>query len=143
MPFVDLKAQYAALEASVRRRIQAVLDHGQYIMGPEVAELEAELAAFTGARHCVSVASGTEALLIALMALDLKPGDEVVTTPFTFAATVEVIALLGARPVYVDIEPDTCNIDASALAAAIGPRTRAVLPVSLYGQPCDMDEINA
>ena len=143
IPFIDLKAQYAALKESVDRRIQAVLDHGQYIMGPEVAELESRLAAFTGAKHCVTVASGTEALLIALMALDLQPGDEVVTTPFTFAATVEVIALLGARPVYVDIEPDTCNLDASALAAAIGPRTRAVMPVSLYGQPCDMDEINA
>jgi UDP-2-acetamido-2-deoxy-ribo-hexuluronate aminotransferase len=143
IPFIDLKAQYAALKSDIDRRIQAVLDHGQYIMGPEVAELEARLAAFSGAKHCVTVASGTEALLIALMALDLKPGDEVVTTPFTFAATVEVIALLGAKPVYVDIEPDTCNIDASAIAAAITPRTRAIMPVSLYGQPCDMDEINA
>jgi UDP-2-acetamido-2-deoxy-ribo-hexuluronate aminotransferase len=141
--FVDLKAQYAALKPDIDRRIQAVLDHGQYIMGPEVAELETRLAAFTGAKHCVTVASGTEALLIALMALNLKPGDEVVTTPFTFAATVEVIALLGARPVYVDIEPDTCNIDAAAISAAITSRTRAVMPVSLYGQPCDMDDINA
>ncbi|HRI18221.1 MAG TPA: DegT/DnrJ/EryC1/StrS family aminotransferase [Burkholderiaceae bacterium] len=143
MSFVDLKAQYQALKPDIDRRIQAVLDHGQYIMGPEVAELEARLAAFAGVRHCVTVASGTEALLIALMALDLKPGDEVVTTPFTFAATVEVIALLGARPVFVDIEPDTCNLDVRALGSAITPRTRAIMPVSLYGQPCDMDEINA
>ena len=143
IPFIDLKSQYAALKHDIDRCIQAVLDHGQYIMGPEVAELEARLAAFTGAKHCITVASGTEALLIALMALDLKPGDEVVTTPFTFAATVEVIALLGARPVYVDIDPDTCNIDASAIDRAITPRTRAVMPVSLYGQPCDMNEVNA
>ena len=141
--FIDLKTQYAALKPDIDRRIQAVLDHGQFIMGPEVGELEARLAAFTGAKHCVTVASGTEALLIALMALDVKPGDEIVTSPFTFAATVEVIALLGAKPVYVDIEPETCNLDARALARAIGPRTRAVMPVSLYGQPCDMDEINA
>ncbi|MBK6862629.1 MAG: DegT/DnrJ/EryC1/StrS family aminotransferase [Ideonella sp.] len=143
MPFIDLKAQYSALKPDIDLRIQAVLDHGQYIMGPEVAELEARLAAFSGAKHCVTVASGTEALLIALMALDIKPGDEIVTSPFTFAATAEVIALLGAKPVFVDIEPDTCNLDARALARAVGPRTRAIMPVSLYGQPCDMDAINA
>ncbi len=101
------------------------------------------LAAFTGARHCVTVASGTEALLIAMMALDLKPGDEVITTPFTFAATVETIVLLGARPVFVDIEPDTCNLDVTQVEAKITPRTRAIMPVSLYGQVADMDEINA
>ena len=106
LPFIDLKAQYAALKPRIDARIQRVLDHGQYIMGPEVQELEEALAAHTGARHCITVASGTEALLIALMALDLKPGDEVITTPFTFAATAEVIALLGGVPVYVDIEPE-------------------------------------
>jgi UDP-2-acetamido-2-deoxy-ribo-hexuluronate aminotransferase len=143
IPFIDLKGQYAALKADIDSRIQSVLDHGQYIMGPEVAELEDRLAAFTGAKHCVTVSSGTEALLIALMALDIKQGDEVVTSPFTFAATVEVIALVGARPVFVDIEPDTCNIRATDLEAAITSRTRAIMPVSLYGQPCDMDEINA
>ena len=141
--FVDLKAQYAALKPDIDRRIQAVLDHGQFIMGPEVGELEARLAGFSGARHCVTVASGTEALLIALMALGVKPGDEVVTSAFTFAATAEAIALVGARPVFVDIEPDTCNLDPRAVASAIGERTRAIMPVSLYGQPCDMDEINA
>src|SRR5262245_5964781 len=131
MQFIDLKSQYAALKGRIDERIQRVLDHGQYIMGPEVRELEEQLQAYTGARHCVTVASGTEALLIALMALGLKPGDEVITTPFTFAATAETIVLLGGKPVYVDIEPDTCNIDASRIDAAITPRTRAILPVSL------------
>ena len=143
MQFTDLQAQYAALKTAIDARIQRVLDHGQYIMGPEVAELEAALAAHCGAPHCVAVASGTEALLIALMAIGLKPGDEVITTPFTFAATAEVIVLLGGKPVYVDIEADTCNIDATLIEAAITPRTRAVMPVSLYGQVADMDAINA
>ena len=143
LPFIDLKAQYAALKPRIDARIQAVLDHGQYIMGPEVKELEAALAAYTGAKHCITVSSGTEALLIALMALDLKPGDEVITTPFTFAATAEMIVLLGGVPVFVDIEADTCNIDAGLIAAALTPKTRAIMPVSLYGQVADMDEINA
>jgi UDP-2-acetamido-2-deoxy-ribo-hexuluronate aminotransferase len=143
MQFADLKSQYAALKTEIDGRIQRVLDHGQFIMGPEVAELEAALAGFTGSRHCISVASGTEALLIALMALGIRPGDEVVTTPFTFAATAEAIVLLGAVPVFVDIEPDTCNIDASKIEAAITPATRAIMPVSLYGQCADMDAINA
>jgi UDP-2-acetamido-2-deoxy-ribo-hexuluronate aminotransferase len=142
MQFTDLKAQYAALKTEIDAGIHRVLDHGQYIMGPEVAELEAALAAYTGAAHCVAVASGTEALLIALMAIGLQPGDEVITTPFTFAATAEVIVLLGGVPVYVDIEPDTCNIDASLIEARITPRTRAIMPVSLYGQVPDMDAIN-
>ncbi len=143
IPFIDLKAQYQALRDPIAERMQKVLDHGQYIMGPEVKELEEKLAAFVGVKHCITVSSGTEALLIALMALDLKPGDEVITTPFTFAATVEVIALLGGVPVYADIEPDTCNIDASKIEALITSKTRAIMPVSLYGQVCDMDEINA
>jgi UDP-2-acetamido-2-deoxy-ribo-hexuluronate aminotransferase len=108
-----------------------------------VAELEGQLASYVGVKHCVTVASGTEALLIALMALDFKPGDEVITSPFTFAATAEVIVLLGGKPVFVDIEPDTCNIDASKIEAAITPRTKAIMPISLYGQVADMDEINA
>lgn len=143
IPFVDLKSQYQSLKPQIQARINTVLEHGQYIMGPEVKELEEKLAAFTGAKHCVTVASGTEALLISLMALDIKPGDEIITTPFTFAATAEVIVLLGGRPVFVDIEPDTCNINASLIEAKITPRTRAIMPVSLYGQPADMDEINA
>jgi UDP-2-acetamido-2-deoxy-ribo-hexuluronate aminotransferase len=143
MQFIDLKAQYAALKTSIDARIQRVLEHGQYIMGPEVQELETALAQFAGAAHCITVASGTEALLIALMALDLQPGDEVITTPFTFAATAEMIVLAGLRPVFVDIEPDTCNINVGLIEAAITPRTRAIMPVSLYGQPADMDAINA
>jgi UDP-2-acetamido-2-deoxy-ribo-hexuluronate aminotransferase len=143
LPFIDLKAQYQALKPQIDARIQAVLDHGQYILGPEVAELEQRLAAYTGAAHCVTAASGTEALLISLMALGIGPGDEVITTPFTFVATAEVIALVGATPVFVDIEPDTCNIDATRIEAALSDRTRAIMPVSLYGQPADMDPINA
>ena len=143
LPFIDLASQYAALKDRIGERMQRVLDHGQYIMGPEVAELEARLAAFTGARHCVTVASGTEALLISLMALGLKPGDEVITTPFTFAATAEVIVLLGGVPVFVDIDPATCNIDAAQVEARITGRTRALMPVGLYGQVADMDELNA
>ncbi len=143
MQFTDLKTQYAALKTSVDTRIQRVLDHGQYILGPEVAELEGQLAAFTNSKHCISVASGTEALLIALMALDIQPGDEVITTPFTFAATAEMIVLAGGKPVFVDVEPDTCNLNASLIEAKITPRTKAIMPVSLYGQVADMAEINA
>lgn len=141
--FIDLKTQYADLKETINARIQRVLDHGQYIMGPEVRELEEKLEAYTGAKHCITVASGTEALLISLMALGVKSGDEVITTPFTFVATAEVIALLGATPVFVDIQPDTCNIDPSLIEAAITPKTKAIMPVSLYGQVADMDEINA
>lgn len=143
MQFIDLKSQYQALKAGIDTRIQTVLDHGQYIMGPEVAELEAALAGLTGAKHCITVSSGTEALLIALMAEGIGPGHEVITTPFTFAATAETIVLTGAKPVYVDIKPSDCNIDPTLIEAAITPRTRAIMPVSLYGQVADMDEINA
>ena len=143
MEFIDLRTQYAELRDIIHARIQVVFDHGQYILGPEVRELEDRLAAYTGAKNCITVASGTEALLIALMAIDIKPGDEVITTPFTFAATAEMVALLGGKPVFVDIEEDTANIAASRIEGAITPRTRAIMPVSLYGQPADMDEINA
>ncbi len=143
MDFIDLKSQYAALRDNINARIQAVLDHGQYILGPEVKEMEAALVAYTGAKHCISVASGTEALLICLMALDLQPGDEVITSPFTFAATAEMIVLAGGVPVFVDIEADTANIDATLIEAAITAKTKAIMPVSLYGQVADMDVINA
>ena len=143
LPFIDLKSQYRALRPRIQARIDRVLEHGQYIMGPEVRELEARLAAYTGAKHCVTVASGTEALLISLMALGIEPGDEIITTPFTFVATAEVIVRLGARPVFVDIEADTCNINAGLVEAAISAKTRAIMPVSLYGQPADMDTLNA
>lgn len=143
LAFVDLKTQQDAIRPALEQRIHRVLHHGQYILGPEVRELEQRLATFTGAQHCISVASGTEALLISLMALDIGPGDEVITTPFTFVATVEVIVLLGATPIFVDIEPDTANIDAALIEAKLSERTKAILPVSLYGQPADMDAINA
>lgn len=143
MQFIDLKAQYTALKPEIDAAIQRVLDHGQYIMGPEVAQLETKLAEFVGVPHCITVSSGTEALLIALMALGIRAGDEVITSPFTFAATAEVIALLGAVPVFVDVEPDTCNLNAARVEAAITPRTKAIMPVSLYGQVADMAEINA
>lgn len=143
IPFIDLKSQYRALQPQIQSRINTVLEHGQYIMGPEVRELEQRLEAYTGARHCITVASGTEALLISLMALGVGQGDEVITTPFTFIATVEVIVLLGAKPVFVDVEMDTANIDARQIEAAITRRTKAIMPVSLYGQPADLDEINA
>jgi UDP-2-acetamido-2-deoxy-ribo-hexuluronate aminotransferase len=143
MEFIDLKSQYQASRDVINRRIQAVLDHGQYILGPEVAELEGLLATYTGARHCITVASGTEALLIALMALGVQPGDEIITTPFTFIATAEVIVLLGAVPVFVDVDSRTGNLDPALVETRIGARTRAIIPVSLYGQPADMDEINA
>ena len=142
LPFIDLASQYQALKPRIAERMQRVLDHGQYIMGPEVAELEGRLTAFTGAGHCITVSSGTEALLISLMALGVKPGDEIITTPFTFAATAEVVVLLGAVPVFVDIEADTCNLDVSQVEARITPRTRAIVPVSLYGQVADMAPLN-
>jgi UDP-2-acetamido-2-deoxy-ribo-hexuluronate aminotransferase len=143
IPFIDLKTQYQALKPRIQARIDAVLEHGQYIMGPEVQELEDKLAAFTGSKHCITCSSGTEALLMSLMALDIGPGDEVITTPFTFVATAEVIVLLGAKPVFVDVEPSTANINAGLIEEAITERTRAIIPVSLYGQTADMDPINA
>jgi UDP-2-acetamido-2-deoxy-ribo-hexuluronate aminotransferase len=143
IPFIDLKTQYQVLKPQIQARMDAVLEHGQYIMGPEVKELEDKLAAFTGAKHCITCASGTEALLMSLMALGIGPGDEIVTTPFTFVATAEVIVLLGAKPIFVDVEPDTGNINADLIEVAITPRTKAIMPVSLYGQTADMDAINA
>lgn len=142
MEFIDLKTQYQHIKSSVDHRIQTVIDHAQFIMGPEVTELEDKLSAYTGSRHAITCASGTDALLIAMMALDIHPGDEVVTSPFTFIATAEMIALLGAKPVFVDIEADTYNLDPALLAAAITPKTKAIMPVALYGQCADMDRIN-
>ena len=138
----NLKAQYARLKDPVNARIQKVLEHGQYIMGPEIAELEQRLAQFVGVKHCVGVCDGTTAMMIAMMALEIKPGDEVITTPFTFIATGEMIALVGAKPVFVDIDPETYNLDPAAIERAITPKTRAILPVSLYGQCADYDAIN-
>lgn len=143
IPFIDLQAQYQRYKEEIDAAIQGVLDSSQYIMGPEVKKLEDGLSAFTGAKHAIACSSGTDALLLALMAIGIKPGDEVITTPFTFIATTEVVSLLGAVPVFVDIEADTCNIDASQIASKITGKTKAIIPVSLYGQVADMDEINA
>lgn len=143
IPFIDLKSQYKALESDIKLRINKVLEHGQYIMGPEVAELEGKLADFVGAKHCISASSGTDTLMIAMMALGIGAGDEVITTPFTFISTGEMIALLGAKPVFVDIDPRTYNIDPAKIEAAITPKTKAIMPVSLYGQCADFDAINA
>ncbi len=143
MEFIDLKTQYQHLKADIDAGIRRVLNHGQYILGPEVAELEERLVAYTGAKYCVSVANGTDALQIAQMALGIGPGDEVITPGFTYIATAETVALLGAKPVYVDIDPRTYNLNPALLEAAITPRTKAIVPVSLYGQCADFDGINA
>jgi UDP-2-acetamido-2-deoxy-ribo-hexuluronate aminotransferase len=143
LEFIDLKKQYELLKATMDSRIQSVLSHGQFIMGPEVKELEDKLAAYTGSQHAITCASGTDALLIALMALGVGPGDEVITTPFSFIATAEVISVLRATPVFVDILPHTYNLDSSRLEEAITPQTKAIIAVSLYGQCADFDAINA
>lgn len=141
--FIDLKTQQARIKDKIDAGIQRVLAHGQYILGPEVAELEEKLAVFVGAKYCITCANGTDALQIAQMALGIGPGDEVITPGFTYIATAETVALLGAKPVYVDIDPRTYNLDPQLLEAAITPRTKAIIPVSLYGQCADFDEINA
>lgn len=143
MQFIDLAAQQARIKDKIDAGIQAVLNHGQYILGPEVAELEQQLAAFVGAKHCITVANGTDALQIAQMAFGIGPGDEVITPGFTYIATAETVALLGAKPVYVDVCPKTYNLDPTLLEAAITQRTKAIIPVSLYGQCADFDAINA
>ena len=142
MQFIDLKTQQLRIRDDLDRRIAAILDHGQYILGPEVKEMETQLAAYAGTDHCVSAASGTDALLLALMALEIGPGDEVITTPFSFIATAEVIGLVGATPVFVDVDPQTYNLDVSLLAAAITEKTQAIMPVGLFGLCADMDSIN-
>lgn len=143
IPLVDLKAQYDASREQIQERINSVLGHAQYFLDPEVKELEEKLAAYIGVNHCICVSSGTDVLLIAMMALGIGSGDEVITTPFTFIATGEMIALLGAKQVFVDINPRTYNIDPSQIEGAITSRTRAIIPISLYGQCADMDAINA
>lgn len=143
MRFVDLQTQYLDNKEAIDRRIQAVLDHGQYIMGPEVHALEAALAEYVGVKHCISCSSGTDALILALMGLNIQPGDEVITAPFSFFASAEVIVLMGAVPVFVDIDPRTFNIDPTKIEQAITDKTKAIMPVSLYGQCPDMDSINA
>ncbi len=143
IPFMDLKGQFSAYESDIRAQVDDVLKSGAFIMGPKGAALEKALGGFVGARHAFGCSSGTDALLLALMAYGVKPGDEIVTTPFTFIATAEVIALLGAVPVFVDIEPVHYNIDPSKIDAAITPKTRGIIAVSLYGQCADMEAIQA
>lgn len=143
MEFIDLKTQYAKYRDAIDRRIRRVLEHGQYILGPEIDELEHALARYVGVKHAVTVASGTVSLEIALRALGIGPGDEVITVPFTWISTAEVIMLVGARPVFVDIEPVTYNIDVNKIESVITPRTKAIIPVSLFGQMADYDRINA
>ncbi|MDC4353904.1 DegT/DnrJ/EryC1/StrS family aminotransferase [Acinetobacter baumannii] len=141
--FIDLKAQQNRIKDKIDAGIQNVLTHGQYILGPEVIELEEKLASYVGAKHCITCANGTDALQIAQMAFGIGPGDEVITPGFTYIATAETVALLGAKPVYVDVNPKTYNLDIEKLEAAITPRTKAIIPVSLYGQCADFDAINA
>lgn len=141
--FIDLGKQQDGIRAGLEQGLHRVLLHGQYILGSEVAKLETQLAAFAGVKHCISVANGTDALQIAQMALGIGPGDEVIIPGFSYIATAETIAVLGAKPVYVDVDPRTCNLDPALLEAAITPNTKAIIPVSLYGQCADMDTINA
>lgn len=142
MQFIDLKKQYKLIESNILQSIQAVLNHGQYIMGPEIDKLEKQLAEFIGVKHALVNSSGTDALLMSLLALDIQPEDEIITSPFSFFATAEVIALCKAKPVFVDIDPLTYNIDVSKIAPVITKKTKAIITVSLYGQCADMEAIN-
>lgn len=142
MQFIDLKTQYAHYQAEIDSRMQAVMEHGRFIMGPEIAECEQQLAEFAGVEHCISVASGTMSLEIALRALDIGPGDEVITTPFTWISSAEVIRLVGATPVFIDIEPTTFNLDLEQLEAAISAKTKAIMPISLFGQMPNFERLN-
>ncbi len=141
--FIDLKKQQSRIKDNLDEAIQRVLSHGQYILGPEVSELEEKLASFVGVKHCITCANGTDALQIALMALGVKAGDEVITPGFSYIATAEAAAVLGAKAVYVDVDPKTYNMDADLLEARITEKTKAIIPVSLYGQCADFDKINA
>jgi len=141
MEFIDLKTQYNKYKDYIDAKIHAVLDHGQFIMGPEVEELEQELAQFVGVKHCISVSSGTVSLEIALRALKIGPGDEVITVPFTWISTAEVIMAVGAKPVFVDIEADSYNMNPELLELAINENTKAIMPVSLFGQMPDLERI--
>src|SRR3990167_1533968 len=142
MQFIDLQTQYQRHKMQIDAAIARVLQHGKYLFGPEIDLLERQLAEYVGVKHCISMSSGTTALHAALLALDIGPGDEVITTPFSFFATAEVIYLVGASPVYVDIDPQTYLLDPQLLEAAITANTKAIMPVSLYGQCADMDAIN-
>lgn len=142
MEFIDLKTQYRKYQSEIDDRLRRVLDHGHFIMGPEITELEEKLADYVGVRHCLTVASGTDSLEIALRALGIGPGHEVITVPFTWISSAEVISLVGAKPVFIDIEPQTYCLDIDQLEKAISPATKAILPVSLFGQMPDFTRIN-
>ena len=142
IPFIDLKTQYETYKEEINKEVLGVMESTQFILGPQVTKLEDGLANFTGAKHAISCSSGTDALVLALLALDVNPGDEIITTPFTFIATAEVIALLGAVPVFVDICDMNYNIDFTKIEEKITSKTKAIMPVSLYGQTSNMDKIN-
>src|SRR6056297_2399322 len=142
MEFIDIKTQYDKYKSDIDHRMKKVMEHGQFIMGPEVQELEETLAEYVGVKHCLTVSSGTHSLEIALRALDIGPGDEVITVPFSWISSAEVILLVGATPVFVDIEPDTFNMDATRVEEAITDKTKAIIPVSLFGQMPDIEAIN-
>ena len=142
IPFFDLDAQQRVIKKEIDENIARVLDHGKYILGPEVIELEERLVDYTGAKYCITCANGTDALQIALMSLGIGPGDEVITPAFSYIATAEATALLGAKPIYVDVEEASCNVNVALIEDKINSKTKAIIPVSLYGQPADFDEIN-
>jgi dTDP-4-amino-4,6-dideoxygalactose transaminase len=142
VPLIDLKRQYAPIRDNIDRTVKQVLDHGQFILGPEMKKFESEIAEYCGVKHALGVASGTDALLLALHACGVGPGDEVITSAFSFFASAGVISRLGARPVFVDIDPDIFNIDPNLIEKAITPKTGAILPIHLFGQCADMDPIN-
>ncbi|MGL4388724.1 MAG: DegT/DnrJ/EryC1/StrS family aminotransferase, partial [Brevinema sp.] len=142
IPFVDLQAQYQAYKSEIDSRIQGVLERNDFILGKDVKELEEWMSNYTG-RHAVAVSTGTDALMVPLYAMDLQEGDEIITTPFTFFATAEVISFLKLKPVFIDIDPETCNMDVSKIEGVITPRTKGIMSVSLFGQTSDIDEIEA
>lgn len=142
MDFIDLKTQYSAYKTEIDQAIERVLKHGRFVMGPEVEELEQQLASYVGVKHCITTASGTDSLEIALRALGIGPGDEVITVPFTWISTAEAVELVGAKPVFVDIEPETYNIDVPRIQGAITSATKAIIPVSLFGQIPDLEKIS-
>src|SRR5437764_11947871 len=143
VPYLDLKAQYRSIKREIDEAVARVLDSGQFVLGPEVAQFEREFAAYCRAAECIALNSGTSALHLALLAAGVGPGDEVITVPFTFVATVAAICYTGARPVFVDVDPRSFTLDVAQLEAAITPKTKAILPVHIYGQPADMDPILA
>lgn len=143
IPFIDLKTPHKALEKEINQRLQNILGHGQFIMGPEVAECEKALTSYTGSKHCITCANGTDAILMVMLAMGLKPGDEVITTSFSFFAAAEMISLIGLTPVFVDIDPKTYNIDPLLIEKAITKKTKLIIPVSLFGQPADYEKINS